>query len=198
MRISTHLTSFRRYTFSITLLLTFSFAATSEASCPPGSSTTSGWERNTVVFYDVSSLPTTPTNIQAQAIAALNAWSDANGVNGSGVAFQPSNSSNPANLTFETGSTVLGGPAETEVHNVASNNTLLDHATITVDLGHEGFAANGSGYASALLKAFLHEIGHTMDIKPIIAPTLQQVVLTGTIMLWVAVNPTFQVPYSSI
>lgn len=59
---------------------------------------------------------------------------------------------------------MLGGPAETAPSNVAPDNALLDHATITVDTGNVGFDSNGSGYSTALLKAFLHEIGHTMGL----------------------------------
>jgi len=141
---------------AVVVLLT----ASSQANCPSLDSAIGGWPQDSVVYYDVSSLP---SGIQSQVIAAFNAWNTANVSNNSGVSFQASGSGHPpATCTFVNGS-AGGNPAETSI---SHTGTVVTGATITIDANNTNFYdPNQSGYSNVFLKIALHEIGHTMGLN---------------------------------
>jgi len=122
------------------------------------------------VRFDVSSLPPA---LQTQAINALNAWNTANTQNNSGVYFAAADSTHPAALKFQVGTTPGGEAAITDIGNVKGTVTAAT-ATVTIDANNNNnFDPNVTSYQLALFKAFLHEIGHTMGLAdtPVPNPT---------------------------
>src|ERR1044072_1693595 len=100
-RFSPHRQStFARYVFIFILLVSVTFISRSQTGCPPQSTKSRGWPMDSVVRYNVSSLPPA---LQTQAVNALNAWNVANTQNNSGVTFVASDSSHPATFTFNVG-----------------------------------------------------------------------------------------------
>lgn len=155
--------TFIRYTFTITLLLTLTLSSRSQTGCPPPSQLSAGWPHDKIVFYDVSSLPPA---VRTQAINALNAWNTANSQNNSGVSFQSASLTHPPIFTFQIGATTLGDPAQFNPVPLSSTNPLVS-GTVTINPNHPAFDPNAPGYATALLKAFEHEIGHSMGLDEV-------------------------------
>jgi hypothetical protein len=156
--------TFARYSFTITLLLMLTFSLRSQTSCPPLSGLSAGWPQDRTVFYNVSSLPLA---LRTQAINALNAWNTANSQNNSGVWFQAAGSTNPATFTFQVGPTTI--PAKFDPIPINSSQPLAS-ATVTINPNHPFFDPNAPGYTDALLKAFEHEIGHSMGLDEVGTP----------------------------
>jgi hypothetical protein len=156
-----------QYIFTLTLLVTVTLVSTSEASCPTQSTQSTGWPRDSVVRYDVSSLPAV---LQTQAIKALNAWTTANSQNNSGVAFVAADSTHPAVLNFVVGQLPTGKAAIMDPNN--TNGTItLETAKITINANDlDSFNPSVTSYQLALFKTFLHEIGHTMGLADVPIP----------------------------
>src|SRR4030095_1981599 len=158
---------FTRYLFTSILLVTVTLISRSQIECPPPSTKSAGWPMDSVVRYDVSALP---QRLRTQAINALNAWSAANTQNNSGVSFVAADSSHPATLTFNVGVLNGGVAANTEITPIQGTNSAAS-AAITINANDPNhFNAGVTGYDSALLKAFLHEIGHTMGLGDVPVP----------------------------
>ena len=131
------------------------------------SAKSAGWPRDSVVRFDVSSLP---APLRSQAINALNAWNTANTQNNSGVTFVAADLNNPATLKFKVGVPEGGVAAGTDIKN-SDGSSSAETAEITInanDTNH--FNSSVAGYNLALFKAFLHEIGHTMGLADIPVP----------------------------
>ena len=134
MRDKLRLRSFSQSLFTGTLLLILFVASAVWAACPPLDSTVRGWAQNSVVYYDVSSLP---SGMQSQVISAFNAWTSANNLNGSGVAFYASSSGHPATYTVQAGSTSTGAPGQTDIYPPGGGTTT--GAATTVDANNTNF-----------------------------------------------------------
>lgn len=156
-----------RYAFTFTLLLILTFVSHSQTSCPTQSTVSAGWPRDSVVRFDVTTLPST---IRAQALAALSTWNTANGINNSGVSFVPADSTHPAVLTFKVGVPEQPGPAGTPIKNFDGTSTAKS-AEIVIDANNpDYFRTSVPEYNLAIFKAFLHEIGHTMGLADVPVP----------------------------
>ena len=161
------LKSLSRIAFTFTLLLVVTLISRSQTGCPGQSSTSAGWSRDSMVRFDVSTLPTT---IRAQALAALSAWNTANGANNSGVSFLAADPNNPAVLTFKVGVPEKPGPAGSNIKNFDGSSTAKT-AEIVIDANNPNyFRASVAGFSLAIFKAFLHEIGHTMGLADVPVP----------------------------
>ena len=155
-----------RSMFTFTLLLILTLVSRSQTGCPGLSPRSAGWPRDSVIRFNVSSLPPA---IQTLAINALNAWNTANTQNNSGVSFVASDSAHPAVLTFKVGET--GGPAaNADIKNFDGTQTAQT-ATISINVNDtNNFNPSVAGFNLAILKAFLHEIGHTMGLGDVPVP----------------------------
>lgn len=161
------LRSLSRYAFTLALLLAVTLISRSQTGCPSQSSKSAGWAKDTGVYFNVTSLPPA---IRTQALAALSAWTNANGANNSGVSFVPADANNPATLTFRVGVPEEGGPAGTAIKNIDGTSTA-ENAEIVIDANNTNyFRSNVAGFNQAIFKAFLHEIGHTMGLADVPVP----------------------------
>lgn len=144
--------------------------AQTQAGCAPLlTNGVKGWAKGATVYYDVSSLPGGPTGkAQVNAVKAFNAWNTANSTNGSGVNFQPSSAQNPATFTVVVGT--AGGNVAQVTPNAPSGTVISAAAEINLN-NTTLFDPNVTGYSDAILKAMLHEIGHTMGLDDMPLPT---------------------------
>ncbi len=115
------------------------------------------WPRNKVVRYHISS---TLDLYQTQIRTAISAWNSANGQNGSGVSFVPSDSSNPPILHF------FRDTSQATAGRTVPNNTMqtLEGAAIFLNTSHSTFQAGASGSGDFWTKVVSHELGHTMGM----------------------------------
>jgi hypothetical protein len=142
--------------------------AQTQAGCSPLHPSIKGWAKGSTVYYDVSGIPTGKR--QENVIKAFTAWNTANASNGSGVNFQPSSAQHPATFTVTVG-TAGGNPAQ--VMTTAPTGTVVS-AAAQINLNDTTlFDPNMDGFSESILKAMLHEIGHTMGLNdmPIPNPT---------------------------
>ena len=145
--------------FNLLLVFVVALIWKSQAACPGRNSTFAGWPQDSIVRFDVSSLPPA---VQAQAINALNAWNVANGQNNSGVTFVAADSQHPAQLFFQVGVPPSGNAAVTTPTPAPDGS---EGAEVTINANNTAFFdPNVTGYNAAFFKAFLHEIGHTMGL----------------------------------
>lgn len=173
MKLPPHqLSTLTRSIFTLTLLLIVTLISRSQTGCPTQSTKSAGWPRDAVVRFDVNALP---SNVRTQALKALSAWNTANGSNNSGVTFLAADSTHPAALTFRVGIPKEPGPAGTEIKNTDGTSTA-EKAEVVIDATNTNyFNSSVQEFELALLKAFLHEIGHTMGLAdvPVPNPTAQ-------------------------
>jgi hypothetical protein len=146
---------------------------TSTTVCPTPSVKPDGtkepyWPRNSTVYYTFDSSVVEQNLIRA-AKDAMNAWGNANANNGSGVTFTPA--SGNANLVWQQGASTAG-PANTDFTGKfdPTDGHITSQITITVDAANQGgtwFDPSGTfpnTFRNQLLKACLHELGHTMGL----------------------------------
>lgn len=160
--------TFERYLLTFMLFVSVTLISRSQTGCPPQSTKSAGWPRDSVVRYDVSSLPPA---LQTQAINALNAWNVANTQNISGVTFVAADSNHPATFTFNVGvPNTPGAAADTGIAPIEGTNSAKT-AELVIDANNpDHFRPSVPGYNAALFKTFLHEIGHTMGLGDIPQP----------------------------
>ena len=159
--------TFTRYVFTLMLLVSVTLISRSQTGCPPQSTESAGWPRDSVVRYNVSSLPPA---LQTQAINALNSWNLANTQNNSGVTFVAADSNHPANFNFKVGVPQEGGAAHVDIKNTEGTSSAAT-AELIIDANNTNhFNPSVTGYTVALLKAFRHEIGHTMGLGDVPVP----------------------------
>lgn len=160
--------TFTRYAFTFMLLVSMTLISRSQTGCPPQSTKSAGWPRDSVVRYDVSSLPSA---LQTQASNALNAWNVANTQNNSGVTFVAADSNHPATFTFNVGvPNTPGAAADTGIDPIEGTNSAKT-AELVIDANNpDHFRPSVTGYNAALFKTFLHEIGHTMGLGDVPTP----------------------------
>jgi hypothetical protein len=153
--------------FTLTLLLVIALVSRSQTGCPAQSISSAGWPRDSVVRFDISSLPPA---LQTQALNALNAWNTANTQNNSGVTFVAADTSHPAVLTFRVGVPDGGVAAGADIHN-STGSSSAETAEIIVNASDTNyFNPSVAGFNLAIFKAFLHEIGHTMGLGDVPVP----------------------------
>jgi len=157
--------------FTFTMLVTVALVSTSQAVCPSRNPKTTGWPQDSTVRFDVGSLP---PRLQTQAIRALNAWNTANSQNNSGVYFAAADSTHPATLRFAVADITSNQAAGTDSHD--ANGGPLAQADILINANDlSNFNSAVAGYDTALFKAFLHEIGHTMGLGDIPIQSTSQI-----------------------
>ena len=156
-----------RSVFTLTLLLIVTLVSRSQTGCPDQSTMSAGWPRDSVVRFDVSSLPPA---LQTLAINALNAWNTANTQNNSGVTFVAADTNHPAALTFKVGVPEGGVAAGTVIQNIEGSSSAAT-AEVTINANNaDYFNQSVAGFNVAVFKAFLHEIGHTMGLGDVPVP----------------------------
>ena len=148
------------------------------------SSTPRGWGKGKEVRYNVSALPDdgSENSPRKQARRAFEKWHNANQSNGSGVKFKEVTS---GTTEFTVISASAGGKrAQTTltVGSGASNEATLS-AQAKLDLGNTQFFDPAQpGYANAIEKAMLHEIGHSMGLSSPTEETCSGQTAGGSVM----------------
>lgn len=115
-----------------------------------------------------------PPGIQSSIQSGFSKWTTANGSNGSGVTFAPADANHPATFTVRVGTYQDAGgfhPAGTVMS--TGPGGIITSASTTIDINNIGggwFSQSAPSYLTAILKAMLHEIGHTMGITETVRP----------------------------
>jgi|GEM_PF-4800272 len=140
-------------------------AQTPLSGCPPQDNTYRGWAKGSTVYYDYSSMP---ENIRGSIQSAIDKWNTANGTNGSGVTFAPADANHPATLTVHVGTYHDSGGFHPAGNTMTTGpGGIVTSSNINIDINNMGggwFSQSAPSYQTAILKAMLHEIGHTMGI----------------------------------
>jgi len=141
-----------------------SYTQTSTCQDPPRESW-QGWSQNSTVGY---CLDNNLSSSQKSAIeSAITDWNTANQGNSSNVRFRLADSSTPCKLTFKNDT--LGDTGARA--SVQTTNGRTTSATVRFDLNAnfsnsniKWFDPNSSSFGSAMKKAAMHEMGHTMGL----------------------------------
>ena len=140
--------------------------------CPEVDLTGGHWAKGETVGYRISS---DFSPIEKRAIRnAVARWNKANQENNSGVSFQEIGDRNgKVALDIVKGSLSNRAPVRLEVASVSRYRIVLLEvrvirtARIVVDLTHSGWDRSNSEYPRFLVKAILHEFGHSMGLAEI-------------------------------
>lgn len=136
------------------------FAALSYAGDCPEKESYKGWERDNTVYVEFTL--EAHGQIKTQGLKAMDLWTKENETNGTRVRFALAGPANEPNIVVGTGPIDGFTPAATLVQVVDGR---IAEATVIFDLNSPNWDRHDIlSYGPGLMKAMLHELGHTLGL----------------------------------
>jgi hypothetical protein len=158
--------------FGIPLLLN----TNAQTGCPPPDNDLAGWQQGTVVYYDISTLP---SDMRSSVENAFNEWSRSNVTNCSNVSFAPASGGAAAKFIVQVGPLQRNGNYSAAGTNIGLNaSRTVIQATTFFDINNHNpqgrifWDRNRADFSTGIFKVMLHEIGHTMGLNDVSVPSI--------------------------